>query len=388
MNIIVPPARDRETWDNEGRAGYGWVAERRKHAPGLDDLLKWAYRLGASRIDFKTGHPVTINVHGQVRFATLGTTDDFAIGDIVGHMYAQDGMSMLAIYHDLDSAYSVSLNRRETLRFRVNYTPCEVLRGQGVHIVMRPIPFRPPSLESQNVEPEVIASNDIRSGMKLTGGATGSGKSSLTFALAEDKVMRPDANFNIASGEAPVEFLMDYIRSPTGSKITQTEIRPPHMTFATFVRGTMRREMSELIVGECRDSETMGAAINCAMTGGILGTTIHADNVPLMMQRAVSLCAREERDNLVSALAQSMRFCLNQRLVPRKGGGRVAIREFLRFDRDLRFKLMRTDPDSWPEFIADVLKTDGQSYERSIDMRLDQGLITEETALMEKRRDD
>jgi len=387
MNAPVS-LRTPETWENEGGLHFAWVVERRKHAPGLDDLLKWAYRLGASRIDFKTGHPVTIKVHGTTRFATRESLDDFAIAEIVTHMYAQDGMSMLAIYHDLDSAYSVSLSRRDTLRFRVNFTPCEVLRGQGVNIVMRPIPSRPPSLASQTVEPEVLASNDVRSGMKFIGGATGSGKSSLIFALAEEKVMRPDASVDIASGEAPVEFLMDYIRSPTGSKITQTEMRPPNMTFAKFVRGTMRREMTELIVGECRDSETMDAAINCAITGGILGTTIHADNVPLMIQRAVSLCAREERDNLVSALAQSMRFCLNQRLVPRKGGGRIAIREFLTFHQDLRFRLMRNDPESWPEFVTDVLKTEGQTYARAIDRLLDQDLITEQTALAEKRRDD
>ncbi|AOX21562.1 type IV pilus twitching motility protein PilT [Kozakia baliensis] len=387
MNVSLHPA-ERETWENEGATGFSWVVERRKFAPGLDDLLKWAYRLGASRIDFKTGHPVTIKVHGVTRFATRGSTDDFAIAEIVSHMYAQDGMSMLAIYHDLDSAYSVSLSRRETLRFRVNFTPCEVLRGQGVNIVMRPIPSRPPSLASQTVEPEVLASNDVRSGMKFIGGATGSGKSSLIFALAEEKVMRPDASVDIASGEAPVEFMMDYIRSPTGSKINQTEMRPPNMTFGKFVRGATRREMTELIVGECRDSETMDAAINSAIIGGILSTTIHADNVPLMIQRAVSLCAREERDNLVSALAQSMRFCLNQRLVPRKGGGRVAIREFLTFHKDLRFKLMRSDPETWPEFVTDVLKTEGQTYPRAIDKLLEQDLITEQTALAEKRRDD
>lgn len=173
MNFITSSKAERETWPNEGRPAYSWVVERRKQAPGLDDLLKWAYGLGASRIDFKTGHPVTIMVHGKVLFATRASTDDFAISDIVSHMYAQDGMSMLAISHDLDSAYSVSLNRRETLRFRVNFTPCEVMRGQGVNIVMRPIPSHPPSLESQLVEPEVLASNDIVSGMKLIGVSPG-----------------------------------------------------------------------------------------------------------------------------------------------------------------------------------------------------------------------
>lgn len=387
MNVITAQPDTLETWPQEEARAFPWVTERRKYAPGLDDLLKWAYQRGASRIDFKTGHPVTTRIHGQVGFATRGSLDDFAIGDIVNHVYAQDGMSMLAVYNDLDTAYSVTINRRETLRFRVNLTPCEVMRGQGVHIVMRPIPARPPSLDVQMVEDEVRVTNAVRSGMIFVGGSTGSGKSTLMFGLAEDKVMQPDANCDIASGEAPIEFLMDYIRSPTGSKITQTGMRPPNMTFAKFVRGCMRREMTDLIVGECRDSDTMDAAINCAMTGGRLSTTVHADNVPLMMQRAVSLCAREERDNLVSALAQAMRFCLNQRLIPRKGGGRVAIREFLTFDRTLRFRLMRTEPEAWPDLIASVLETEGQTFGRAIDSLLARDLITEETALIEKGRD-
>ena len=78
----------------------------------------------------------------------------------------------------------------------------------------------------------------------------------------------------------------------------------------------MRREPTDIIVGECRDSETMGAAIQAAISGHVLTTTVHANDVPLTMQRIASLCPADERDNLISAVAQSLRLVINQKLVP------------------------------------------------------------------------
>jgi len=387
MNMITPLAPSLERWPDEGKTDHRWVEERRRHAPGLDALLRWAHSLGASRIDFKTGHLVTIKVHGVIRPATLQPTDSLVMAEIVGHIYAADGMAMLGIGHDLDTAYSVALNRRENLRFRINITPITVGRGNGAHVVMRPIPARPPSLDDQRVEAEIRATNALRSGMVLFGGSTGSGKTTLQGGLLVDKLMNPTTYSDIATGEEPIEFLFDDLRPPNGSKISQTEMRPPHMTFARFTRGLMRREMTDGVVGECREGETMEAAINLAMTGGKLSTTIHADSPALMVVRAIALCPRAERDNLVSALGQVLRFCINQRLVPRKGGGRVAIREFLTFDRDLRRKMARTEPTDWQDLIQDAVEVQGQTFGQAITRLLEADLITEDTALLEQKRD-
>ncbi|QHC37420.1 type IV pilus twitching motility protein PilT [Komagataeibacter xylinus] len=386
MNITIPVTTD-EPWPDEGRKAFAWVEERRRNAPGLDSLLRWAHGLGASRIDIKTGHPVTIKVHGVIRYATCKATDSLALADIVGHVYASDGMAMLGVGHILDTAYSVALDRKVNLRFRINLSPISVKRGSGVHVVMRPIPARPASLDQQMVEQEIRDTNRLKSGMVLFGGATGSGKTTLQFGLAIEKLMDPTVYCDMATGEEPIEFLLDDLRPPSGSRISQTEIRPPTLTFPTFTRSLTRREMSDGIITECRDGETMNAAINIAMMGGILGTTLHADSVSLMIQRAIALCPPSERDNLVSALAQALRFCINQRLVPRKGGGRVAIREFLTFDRDLRRKLTRTEPTDWPDVVADAVEAQGQSFGKAIRKLLDADLITEDTALAEERRD-
>ena len=121
------------------------------------------------------------------------------------------------------------------------------------------------------------------------------------------------------------------MRGPS-STINQTEIPRDLPTFAAFVRGAMRREPTDIIVGECRDSETMDAAIQAAISGHVLTTTVHANDVALTMQRIASLCPPAERENLVSAVAQSLRLVINQRLARSTDGRRTALREFLVFD--------------------------------------------------------
>ena len=130
-----------------------------------------------------------------------------------------------------------------------------------------------------------------------------------------------------------MEFLLERVRGPS-STINQTEIPRDLPSFAAFVRGAMRSEPTDIIVGECRDSETMDAAVQAAISGHVLTTTVHANDVALTMQRIASLCPPAERDNLISAVAQSLRLIINQRLAPSNDGRRTALREYLVFDAD------------------------------------------------------
>jgi defect-in-organelle-trafficking protein DotB len=103
------------------------------------------------------------------------------------------------------------------------------------------------------------------------------------------------------------------------------------------------------------------------------------------MQRITSLCPADERDNLVSAVAQSLRLVINQRLTRSADGRRTALREFLAFDNNLRRKFLRTDPAEWPELTRVAVEEQGQSYAKSIHNALQAGLITEENAAYELR---
>jgi len=373
------PGREERPWD-----GDRLVAEPRKSAPALDKLLTWAYSNGASRIAFQTGHPVWVRVHGENQRAGNVALDESEMSQIVDHLYGADGTARLQGGNDFDVTYEIQVSRTERLRFRLNATPTRTCRRDGGNIVLRPIPDMPPTLEAQLVEHGILDAFRPRDGMVIVSGATGSGKSTLIASMTIAKLLDSGGHYNILEGAAPIEFLLDRVKSPS-STINQTEIPRDLPTFEAFIRGCMRREPTDIIVGECRDTVTMAAAIQAAISGHALTTTIHANDVPLTMQRIASLCPVAERDNLISAVAQSMRLVINQRLVRSKDGKRVALREFLVFDKRLRTKLLESDPSEWPSLTRKAVDAQGQSYRRAIETAVELGRITEETAAHELR---
>jgi len=364
--------------------GMRWVAEPRRYAPGLDSLLSWAYRLGASRIAFQTGHTPAIRVHGRNRRVGDYPLDEAEIAQIVNHLYGADGSARLQGAGEFDASYEIAVSRTERLRFRLNATATRTSRREGANIVLRPIPDMPPSLEAQLVELAIMEAYRPREGMVIVSGATGSGKSTLIAGMTVAKLHDPDGHYNIVEGAAPIEFLLDRVKSPW-STMNQTEIPRDLSTFEAFIRGCMRREPTDIIVGECRDAATMAAAIHAAISGHVLTTTVHANDVALTMQRIVSLCPPGERENLVSAVAQSLRLVINQRLAFSTDGKRTALREFLVFDKDLRTQFLETDPRSWPSLTRKAVEEHGQPFQLAIKNALKEGRISNRTALEELR---
>jgi len=118
----------------------------------------------------------------------------------------------------------------------------------------------------------------------------------------------------------------------------------------------------------------------------VLTTTIHANDVALTMQRIASLCPPGERDNLISAVAQSLRLVINQRLARSADGKRTALREYLVFDAALRGKFLRTDPGEWPALTRRAVEEQGQPYSAAIERALHDGRICDQTAAYELRQ--
>jgi defect-in-organelle-trafficking protein DotB len=376
------PSRVELVWPGEGAR---WVQEPRKSAPGLDSLLTWAFRSRASRIGFQPGHPVWVRIHGQNHRATRSYLDEGEFSQIVNHLYGADGMARLQGGNDFDTAYAIPLDRSTRLRFRLNATPTRTSRRDGGNIVLRPIPDLPPSLADQLVEQGILDSYRAGEGMVIVAGGTGSGKSTLIAGMTKAKLDDPDGNYDIVEGAAPIEFLLERVRG-SSSTMNQTEIPRDIPSFPLFIRGCMRREPTDIIVGECRDSETMGAAIQAAISGHLLTTTVHANNVPLTLQRIASLCPADERDNSISAVAQSLRLVINQRLAPTIDGRRTALREFLVVDNALRSKFLVTEPREWPALTRRAVDEQGQSYAVAIDRALNEGRISEEVARVQRSR--
>ena len=372
---------DHDLWPEEGLA---WVAEPRKYAPGLDSLLRWAFEAGASRIAFATGKAVSIRVHGRNRWTTREVVDEGDIGEICNHLYGANGVARLQNGAAIDHAYQIAIDRATSLRFRFNAMPISTGGYFGINIVLRPIADTPPSLAEQSVEAGILEVYRPSNGLVFVGGAVGSGKSTLIGGMTVAKLQDPEGHRNILEGAAPIEFLL---RDGPTSTIEQTEIPRDVPSFDEFIRGCWRREPTDIIVGECRDGPTMGAAVNAAIAGSAVTSTVHVNSVALTIRRIVALLPLDERANLLNAMGQSLRLVINQRLVPSADGRRTAIREFVAFDSALRRRLQQSDPDQWEDIVQREAEGNGQSYRAAIRAALEQGRIAERTAEAELRRE-
>ena len=218
-------------------------------------------------------------------------------------------------------------------------------------------------------------------GIVLVAGGTGNGKSTLLAAMTRDMLEDPDSHRALLEYAAPTEFVFDDIRG-ISAMISQSEI-PRHLpTFPAAIRNAMRRAPDVIIVGECRDGDTITAAVDAAITSHAVYTTIHAGRVAETMQRVVSLCPIAARTALTVALAQSLRLIVNQRLVPSADGRRTPLREFLVFDSELRRRFLDTYPDKWPALAQITVDAGvcGQSYGAATHQAHAEGRITEEEA--------
>jgi len=142
----------------------------------------------------------------------------------------------------------------------------------------------------------------------------------------------------------------------------------------------MRSACNVAIVGECRDAETMEAAIQAALTAHAVYTTIHAGTLGETVQRAVSLCPADQREAMTVALAQSLRLVVNQRLLWSTDGTRTPVREFLVVDRAVRRRLAEADPGTWPRLVEALAEERGTRFADSIRAALAEGRIAEDVA--------
>jgi twitching motility protein PilT len=206
-------------------------------------------------------------------------------------------------------------------RFRAN-----IFQQRGSHaIVMRVIPQIIPSLVDLHLPPQLGEIADLRNGLVLVTGPTGSGKSS-TLAAVIDRVNETQA-YHIVTIEDPIEFMHRHKRS----LIHQRELHSDTPSFALALRAALRQAPKVILVGEMRDKETIEIALEAAETGHMVLSTLHTIDASKTVERIVGVFPMAEQHTIRNRLAKSFRFIISQRLVPRKDGkGRVAIVEILK----------------------------------------------------------
>jgi len=228
---------------------------------------------------------------------------------------------------------------------------------------------------------DIINNWNPRQGMIVVTGPTGSGKSTLLAAGIRMLLERKKGCGKVVCYEAPIEYVYDTIKSPR-SLLSQTEI-PRHLPdFAKGVRNALRRKPNIILVGEARDKETISAAIEASQTGHAVYTTTHTTGVAATIQRMVAVFEPNERSERAYALMETMRLVVTQALVTKKEGGRVGVREWMRFSDEVRERLMDMDFKDWPSEINRILPLHGQAMSRSAEIAFENGDIDRRTYIM------
>ncbi len=352
----------------------------------IDRLILWASRTGVSDISLMTGERIRCELHGWNHAVTTSGIQTGEMTAILGRIYGDSGLAKINTGQALDTSYDVRPDRDTKVRCRVNVTGCWAGRLDGLQITIRILPETPPRLESLKVEPAIEEHCLPTQGAVIVTGPTGSGKTTLLGAILRRLVEDGKRSSKLLTYEAPIELVYDGVCGPY-SMVSQVEI-PWHLpTFAEGVRNAMRRKPTNILIGECRDAETLAACAEAAMTGHAVHTTMHATGIADMLRRAVSPFSPAERQGRAIDIMGSLRLGITQILLPSTDGKRVAAREFLVFDARVRGILLDAPVDTWPHLSREIMRdaaTTGraQTMESAIerllaDGRLDPGIAEE-----------
>src|SRR5918911_1223095 len=228
-----------------------------------------------------------------------------------------DAAERLAHTGTADLSYSLP----SRARFRVN-----IFQQRGVFsIVMRVIPTDIPTLKSLGLPQQLSDIAELRNGLVLVTGPTGSGKSSTQAAIID--LINEKKYYHVVTIEDPIEYLHNHKRST----INQREIGHDTRDFPSALRATLRQAPKVILIGEMRDFETTEIALEAAETGHLVLSTLHTIDASKTVDRIIGLYPKNEEQVIRTRLAQTFRYIISQRLIPRSDGrGRVAAVEILK----------------------------------------------------------
>ncbi len=259
-------------------------------------------------------------------------------------------------------------------RFRVN-----IFKQRGTYaIVMRVIPTNPPNFNDFNLPAQLKQIVDIKNGIVLVTGPTGSGKSSTLAAVID--LINETKYYHVVTIEDPIEFLHTHKKCT----IHQRELHSDTPSFAIALRAALRQAPKVILVGEMRDRETIEVALEAAETGHLVLSTLHTIDASKTVDRIIGVFPKNEERVIRTRIAQSFRYIVSQRLIPRPDGkGRVAAIEILKSTMRTREYVEKGDSEG--KSLIDAMEQgdqDGmQTFDGVIEQMVRTGVLTKEGAM-------
>ncbi len=274
-----------------------------------------AARRGASDVHVAVGAPLQFRIDGELRIVSKSAITHEQAEAFIRATVTKPQWERFEQDWELDCSYSLQGGQR----LRVN---CHRERN-NVGLVARIIPAEIPTLESLELRELAEGLRTLSSGIVLFTGPTGEGKSTSLAAIIQ--YLRTSRKAHVVTLEDPIEFVFP----PGAGVVRQREFGTDFKSFPEGLKRVLRQDPDIVLVGEMRDPETIAAALTLAETGHLTFGTLHTPNTIQSIDRIVDVCPPNQQQQVRNQLSLSLKLVVAQRLVRRKGGGRVALREIL-----------------------------------------------------------
>jgi len=341
--------------------------------PVLDKMLSVADNI--SDLNFSVGRPPQVEINGKlspveikgIRSLTPYQTEIIAMSLMEGNT---DAARRFIQTGSADISYSIP----SRVRFRVN-----IFKQRGsISVVMRVIPTHIPTIDSLDLPTQIGEVSNIKNGIVLLTGPTGSGKSS-TLAAIIDKINN-EHSYHIVTIEDPIEFLHMHKKST----INQRELGTDTPTFALGLRAALRQAPKVILVGEMRDMETTEIALGASETGHLVLSTLHTTDASKTVNRIIGIYPKSEEHVIRTRLAHAFRYIVSQRLIPRAdGNGRIAAVEILKATPRTREYIEQGEIEGKTllEAMHDGELEGMQHFDQVIERMIREGVITQENGI-------
>ncbi len=331
---------------------------------------------GVSDLLFVVGRPPQIEVYGKLRGVQIDPMDPILTPAVTEEIAATIIGNNDRLRDDLDRAGSCDTSYAVPglARFRVN-----VFRQNGYHaVVMRKLNTQIPSIDGLKLPAMLKGAVKEKNGLIFVTGATGNGKTTTLAALLHE--LNRTEEVHVVTLEDPIEYLHPHLRST----FSQREMGKDFSDFATGLRAALRQAPKVILVGEVRDRETMEIALTASETGHLVLATLHTISAQQSIKRILGFFSQEEEAQVRQRLAETLRYTMSQRLVPRRGGGRHLVTEIMGSNLRTREAILLGESEvrDLHEIITAAIPMGWHTFEYSLLEAFKTERVSEETALL------
>lgn len=340
-----------------------WIDTMLDSHPGVSDLN---FTVDKPLQVESAGQLVPVTIEPNITALTPFQTEVFALNLIAGNKRL---LSDLVKNGSCDLSYRLG----DKARFRVNIFS----QRNNYSSVLRRLPTEIPTIESLTLPEAMNQMTDVLNGFIMVTGATGSGKST-TLAALLNKINHERAVHTITL-EDPIEFVYPHHKAT----FNQRELGSDFDTFSNGLRAALRQAPKVILVGEMRDRETMEIGLTAAETGHLVLSTLHTIDAGATINRCLGMFEHDEQPQIRNRLADTVRWIVGQRLLPKIGGGRVASFEILKMNLRVRDLILHGESEdrTFYEIISAGTAQGMTTFDQHILTLFEQGMVTEEIAL-------